>query len=143
MRQESGFDPDVVSSARAVGLLQLLPETARAIAKETPDPDDDGTRLTSPPLNVALGARYLRDLLTHFHGVTPLAVAAYNAGPEAIDRWLSRRDKSTPLELDLFVERIPYTETRTYVARVMGNLARYGYLRSGEAGVPTVRLDGE
>jgi soluble lytic murein transglycosylase len=143
MRQESGFDPDVVSGARAVGLLQLLPETARAVAKETPDPDDDGTRLTSPPLNVALGARYLHDLLAHFHGVTPLAVAAYNAGPEAIDRWLARRDKSAPFELDLFVERIPFTETRAYVARVMGNLARYGYLRSGEAGVPTVRLDAE
>jgi soluble lytic murein transglycosylase len=143
MRQESGFDPDVVSSARAVGLLQLLPETARAVAKETPDPDDDGTRLTSPPLNIALGARYLRDLLTHFHGATPLAVAAYNAGPEAIDRWLSRRDKSAPFELDLFVERIPFAETRTYVARVMGNLARYSYLRSGEAGVPTLQLDAE
>ncbi len=143
MRQESGFDPDVVSSARAVGLLQLLPETARAVAKETPDPDDDGTRLTSPPLNIALGARYLRDLLTHFHGATPLAVAAYNAGPDAIDRWLSRRDKSTPFELDLFVERIPFSETRTYVARVMGNLARYGYLRSGESGVPTLQLDAE
>src|SRR6202021_583182 len=49
MRQESGFDPEVISPARAVGLLQLLPETARTMARETPDPDDDGTRLTSPP----------------------------------------------------------------------------------------------
>ena len=98
---------------------------------------DDDTRLTSPPVNIALGARYLKDLLAHFHGVLPLAIAAYNAGPDAVTRWLSR---PKGLDLDLFVERIPYAETRTYVARVMGNLARYGYLRSSDAGVPALQL---
>jgi peptidoglycan lytic transglycosylase len=136
MRQESGFDPEVVSSARAVGLLQLLPETARTLVTE--DRSDDATRLTSPPINITLGARYLRDLLARFHGVLPLAIAAYNAGPDAVLRWLSR---PKGLDLDLFVERIPYTETRTYVARVMGNVARYGYLRAGEAGVPVIHLE--
>ena len=136
MRQESGFDPDVVSSARAVGLLQLLPETARTLV--TPERAEDAARLTSPPINIALGARYLKDLLARFHGVLPLAVAAYNAGPDAVTRWLSR---PKGLDLDLFVERIPFTETRVYVARVMGNVARYGYLRSGEGGVPVIQLD--
>jgi soluble lytic murein transglycosylase len=144
MRQESGFDPEAISPARAVGLLQLLPETARAVASETPDPEDDGARLTSPALNIALGARYLKDLLARFHGATPLAVAAYNAGPDAIARWLSRRDgrdgHDKPIDLDLFVERIPFAETRTYVARVMGNLARYAYVQGGPAAVPALQL---
>jgi soluble lytic murein transglycosylase len=136
MRQESGFDPDAVSSAHAVGLLQLLPETARTLV--APERADDATRLTSPPVNIALGARYLKDLLDRFHGVLPLAIAAYNAGPDAVTRWLAR---PKGLDLDLFVERIPYAETRTYVARVMGNVARYGYMRSGDVGVPAVNLD--
>ncbi len=136
MRQESGFDPDVISSARAVGLLQLLPETARTLV--TPEHPDDATRLTSPAANIQLGARYLRDLLAHFHGVLPLAIAAYNAGPDAVSRWLVR---PRGLDLDLFVERIPFTETRTYVARVMGNVARYGYMQAGDGGVPVIRLD--
>jgi soluble lytic murein transglycosylase len=136
MRQESGFDPDAVSSARAVGLLQLLPETARTLVAE--DRADDVTHLTSPPINITLGARYLRDLLARFHGEMPLAIAAYNAGPDAVTRWLSR---PKGLDIDLFVERIPFTETRTYVVRVMGNVARYGYLRTGESGVPVVKLE--
>jgi soluble lytic murein transglycosylase len=138
MRQESGFDPDVVSPARAVGLLQLLPETARTLVAQDHQDQDEASHLTSPSINITLGARYLKDLLARFHGNLPLAVAAYNAGPDAITRWLSR---PRGLDLDLFVERIPYTETRTYVARVMGNVARYGYIRSGDSGVPLVRLE--
>ncbi|HEY2512622.1 MAG TPA: lytic transglycosylase domain-containing protein, partial [Polyangiaceae bacterium] len=140
MRQESGFDPDVVSPARAVGLLQLLPETARALEKRDNDPDDDEDGLTSPPKNIALGARYLHDLVGRFHGVFPLALAAYNGGPDSVSRWLSR---PKGLDLDLFVERIPYAETRAYVVRVMGNVARYGYLRGGEDGVPKIQLEAE
>jgi soluble lytic murein transglycosylase len=136
MRQESGFDPDVVSPARAVGLLQLLPETAKTLVAR--DRTEDAMRLTSPSVNIALGSRYLKDLLARFHGVLPLAIAAYNAGPDAVARWLER---PRGLDLDLFVERIPFTETRVYVARVMGNMARYGYLRGGEAGVPIVSLE--
>jgi soluble lytic murein transglycosylase len=113
-----------------------MPETARTLVTE--DRQEDATHLTSPPVNITLGARYLRDLLARFHGVMPLAIAAYNAGPDAIVRWLSR---PKGLDLDLFVERIPFTETRTYVVRVMGNVARYGYLQSGEAGVPAVKLE--
>jgi len=137
MRQESGFDPEVVSPARAVGLMQLLPETARTVAKDAKIEHDD-TMLTVPEHNIALGARYLRELLDKLDGSVPLAVAAYNAGPEAIQRWLGKAKGET---LDIFVEAIPFIETRGYVVRVMGNLARYGYLERGEAGVPTVTLD--
>jgi soluble lytic murein transglycosylase len=135
-RQESGFDPDAVSPARAVGLMQLLPDTARPIAEELGLPPDDA-RLQSPPFALRVGGRLLRKLLDEFHGDVPLAVAAYNAGAEAIARWASR---ASGMELDTFVERIPFKETRDYVARVMGNFARYGYLAGGDAGVPTVEL---
>ena len=136
MRQESNFNPDAISPARAVGLLQLLPETARTVADGARFSHDDA-RLTSPPYNIALGSIYLRDLLTRFRGTIPLAVGGYNGGPDAIARWVSR---SPGMDLDIFVERIPFTETRIYVGRVMGNLAHYGYLRDGEAGVPKIDL---
>ncbi|MGH7272019.1 MAG: transglycosylase SLT domain-containing protein, partial [Polyangiaceae bacterium] len=135
MRQESAFDPDAVSPARAVGLMQIMPETARPIAQALSLGSDDA-RLTSPPYAIPIAARLLRDLLGRFHGDVPLAVAAYNAGGDAVERWISR---APGMQIDTFVERIPYAETRDYVARVMGNLARYAYLSGGEAGVP--RLD--
>ncbi len=139
MRQESNFDPDAVSPAHAVGLMQLLPETARAVASELHLPYDD-SRLPQPSLNVALGTRYLADLAEKFADAPaklPLVIAAYNAGDEAVTRWLSRVPR---MDIDEFVERMPYAETRGYVARVMGNWAHYQYLKNGEAGVPPLRL---
>ena len=137
MRQESAFDPEVVSPARAVGLMQLLPETARTTAKTARLVHDD-SMLTSPAQNITLGSLYLREMLDTFGENVALAVAAYNAGPEAIQRWLGHAKGET---LDVFVEAIPYLETRGYVARVLGNMARYGYLDRGEAGVPTLGLE--
>ncbi len=136
MRQESGFDPDAISPARAVGLMQLLPETAGPIAEELGLGKDDA-RLTSPPYALRVAGHLLRKLLARFHGSVPLAVAAYNAGAEPIERWMSR---SSGLDLDTFAERIPYKETREYVARVMANFARYAFLAEGEAGVPRLEL---
>jgi soluble lytic murein transglycosylase len=128
-----------VSPARAVGILQLLPETARPLAEELGLPADDA-RLTSPPYAVRIAARALHKLLEHFHGSVPLAVAAYNAGAEPVDRWAASA-RSPGLKLDTFVERIPFKETREYVARVMGNLARYQYLAGGDAAVTAIDLD--
>jgi soluble lytic murein transglycosylase len=85
-----------------------------------------------------VGARALHKLLERFHGDVPLAVAAYNGGAESVERWASR---APGMQLDTFVERIPFKETRDYVARVMGNLARYAYLTGGEASTPVVTLD--
>jgi soluble lytic murein transglycosylase len=137
MRQESAFDPDAVSPAHAVGLMQLLPETARPLAAELLLPPDDA-RLTSPPYAIRVGARELRKLLDQLRGDVPLAVAAYNGGVDSVERWASR---APGMQLDTFVERIPFKETRDYVVRVMGNLARYGYLANGDAGVPRIELE--
>ncbi len=137
MRQESNFDPDAVSPAHAIGLMQILPETARAVASSIPVPYDE-SRLPVPETNIALGARYLRDLRGRLGDQIPLAVSAYNGGEDAIVRWLGR---APDMDLDVFVERIPFAETRAYVARVLGNYARYEYLRGGDAGIPSVSLD--
>jgi soluble lytic murein transglycosylase len=137
MRQESNFDEDAISPARAVGLLQLLPETAKSVAEEAKIPHDEA-RLTSPPHNIALGSLYLKELLARFKGNVPLALGGYNGGPDAIARWAGRAGSS--MDVDVFVEHIPFTETRIYVARVMANFARYGYMRQGEAGVPKLAL---
>lgn len=136
MRQESAFDPDVVSPARAVGLMQLLPETAKAVA-ERESSKYEPALLTRPEVNVHLGGRYLRELGEKFEN-DPLRVAgSYNAGPEAMTRWQGR---SAGLDLEVFVESIPYTETRGYVARVMENMARYALLAKGDGAVPKVKL---
>jgi soluble lytic murein transglycosylase len=137
MRQESAFDPDAVSPARAVGLMQLLPETARPIAEELSLSGPD-SRLTSPTFAIPVGARVMHKLLDRFHGALPMAIAAYNGGSESVERWLSR---APGMQLDTFVERIPFDETRDYVMRVMGNLARYGYLSRGDDGVQRIDLD--
>lgn len=137
MRQESGFRTDVVSPASAVGLLQLIPATAERAAREigmTPSPD----LLTEPFYNVELGAYYLHRVLTLFGGDVAVAAAAYNAGPKAVARWLGAGES---LPLDVWVARIPYLETRAYVSRVIGNMARYAYLRGGPAEVPTLSLE--
>jgi soluble lytic murein transglycosylase len=136
MRQESAFDPDAISGARAVGLLQLMPETARRLASEIGKPFDEKL-LRTPPVNLDLGGRYLAKMLQSFNGSVAMAAAAYNAGPRAVRRWL---DRMKGLDVDLWVAMIPFEETRTYVSKVMSNLARYAYLEGGEAALPVVDL---
>jgi soluble lytic murein transglycosylase len=136
MRQESAFDPEAVSPARALGLMQLLPETARVAAADLALSSEE-PRLTNPAYAIVVGAHVLRRLLDQFHGSVPLALAAYNGGSEPVERWVSR---APGMQLDTFVERIPFKETRDYVAKVMGNFAHYAYLGGGAADVPKVTL---
>jgi len=138
MRQESGFDPAVVSPASAVGLMQLMPATARQAALELALPFDESD-LTRPEVNLRLGAFYIAKLLRMFQGHVALAAAAYNAGPRAVSRWVES-SSSTENDLDLWVARIPFDETRNYVARVAQNLARYQWLEGGDAAVTPVAL---
>lgn len=136
MRQESAFDPAVVSPASAVGLMQLMPSTARQAAGEMAI-DYDPDHLTSPDFNLRVGAFYLTKLMKMFQSQIVLASAAYNAGPRAVSHWVIAGADN---DVDLWVARIPYDETRTYVARVSQNLARYQWLSGGEAAVTPLSL---
>jgi soluble lytic murein transglycosylase len=131
MRQESTFLPTVVSPANAVGLMQLIEPTAKRVGAAL-SIQYEPELLRIPSYNIRFGGYYLRRVLDTFGQHVTLAAAAYNAGPIAVSRWL---ESGEDLPLDVFVARIPYRETRTYVNRVVANLARYAYLDRGKAGV--------
>ncbi len=120
MRQESLFDPEARSSANALGLMQLLPGTAERIATAN-GMHVVPAQLTDPDVNIALGVRYLRDLLSRF-GSPLKGVAAYNGGEGAVEKW---ERQFGDLEPDEFVESITFRETRDYVKRVMANYQQY------------------
>ena len=132
IRQESGFHHDAVSSAGARGLMQLMPATAIKIAhaiklafkrKQTLD-----AALTHDPnLNLKLGTAYLVDLLDQFNGSYILAVAAYNAGPARVEKWMHQfGDPRTPgVDAVDWIESIPFAETRNYVERVLEGVQVY------------------
>jgi soluble lytic murein transglycosylase len=122
IHQESSFFPHVVSAAGAVGLMQLLPETARRLAARLGRSGSGELALTDPALNLELGLYHLADLLRSYGGQSVPAVASYNAGPARVGRWWSPRSAQ---DLALFVERIPYSETRDYVKKVLGKAEAY------------------
>lgn len=114
--EESRFDPQALSVAGARGLMQIMPATGKDIAKSLKVRPFEEQKLYDPELNIRFGSWYLSRLMDEFGGKTHLAVAAYNAGPRAVKDWLAR---FPGLSEDEFVERIPYTETRNYVVRVL------------------------
>lgn len=136
MRQESAFQPSVESPAAAFGLMQIIEPTARSLAADLQVPYSKATLLT-PMYNIDWGAAYLGKLLTKFDGHLALAAGSYNAGPGAVTRWLQTGQE---LPLDLFVARIIYEETRTYVQRVVANWARYRYVEGGLDNIPQLDL---
>ncbi|MBT5457301.1 MAG: lytic transglycosylase domain-containing protein [Rhodospirillaceae bacterium] len=123
-RQESNFDTSAVSHAGARGVMQLMPATARRVARQYRMRYSRSRLNSDPTYNVELGRRYLRDMIDKFSGSYVLAVAAYNAGPNAVRRWLRRNgDPRNGIDDPIdWIELIPYRETRDYVQRVMGNL---------------------
>jgi len=124
MREESAFDPDARSSANAIGLMQLMSATARALTRGTPVVADENA-LHRPDVSIALGARFLGSLRASFASNPALAIAAYNGGSAAVRRWLGERGAD---DFDVFVERIPFDETRGYIKRVLASQAAYAYL---------------
>ena len=129
MRQESSFREKIRSSAGAMGLTQMLPQTAERLLKDAGAiascGDSAAPRLDEPRCNLELGARYLHNLLEVFAGQLPLAVLSYNAGPEIVNHWVTARK---PLALDLFVAQVPFSETRNYVHQVITNYLVYAWL---------------
>ncbi|RKG71497.1 lytic transglycosylase [Corallococcus sp. CA054B] len=121
MRRESAFRPEVMSAADARGLMQIIPPTATEIAQKMAEPAPAPADLFAPERNIRYGAWYLAQLMKRF-AHPALAAAAYNAGPKAAVRWTQERGG---LPLDLFVESIPYRETRGYVKQVMADLYLY------------------
>jgi len=124
MREESAFNPDARSSASALGLMQLMAATAKRVARDTPLPFDEQA-LHRPDVSIALGVRLLASLRAAFQSHPALAVAAYNSGTTSVRRWLTDYAGD---DIDVFVERIPFDETRAYVKRVLSSEAAYAYL---------------
>lgn len=121
MRRESAFRPEVASAADARGLMQVIPPTARAIARKLSEPEPAPAELFSPSLSIRYGAWYLSQLMKRF-AHPALVAAAYNAGPDATVKWVKEKGS---LPLDLFVEEIPFRETRGYVKQVLADLYLY------------------
>ena len=128
IRQESLFRTDARSSAGATGLMQLLPETARRTAASAGFARPSRGDLLDPAVNVKLGSTYLRGLLDRADGQWPIAIAGYNAGPGAARRWLP----DAAMETDVWVENIPYNETRAYVQRVHWHSLVFAWLEDGK-----------
>jgi len=123
-REESAFDPAVVSSADAYGLMQLILPTAKRVGKSL-DIKVDVAALKQPETNIALGCKLLADLRAMFPNAPFLAIPSYNAGAGATKKWLTSRPTD---DWDIWVDLITYEETRKYTKRVMASVAAYSYL---------------
>ncbi len=136
--QESGFRTDAVSPAGARGLMQVMPGTARLVAGDAVS----AARLSNPAVNMEYGQRYLEQLrdMKATGGLLPKVMAAYNAGPAPVERWNSQvQDNGDPL---LFMESLPYYETRAYVNIVMRNYWMYDLRETGKADALTAMAQG-
>ncbi len=132
IKQESAFLPSAVSQVGAIGFMQLMPETAKLVAKEMNIPFDKKKLATDISYNIKLGSFYIKKLIDRFEGSEILAIASYNAGPNATQRWINEfYDPRSQNDIDKvvdWIELITYSETRNYVQRIMENLIVYKYL---------------
>ena len=128
-RSESLFMRDVRSSAGAVGLMQLMPATGKEVAKDMSLPYAGLTTLTNPESNIRLGTSYLGQMAQRFGGNQVLATAAYNAGPHRVDRWLPEKGSE---DARIWIENIPFNETRKYVKRVLTAQAIFHWRMTGQ-----------
>ncbi len=146
MRAESGYRVDVHSSAGALGLMQMIPVTAGRVADAMGIPNFKSRDLLNPDTNILFGTWYLRRLNKVFKDNLPLSIAAYNSGPHRVQGWMK---DFGGLELDEFVEHIPYLETRNYTKKVLRHIFIYKLIYEKElnpliflAKKPTVKFDG-
>lgn len=125
IRQESEFNPAAVSPANAIGLMQLLPKTGKAVARQIKLPRYNASQLYTPAVNLQLGTRYFKSMADRYNGQFEYALAAYNAGSDRVDEWLGQGHYRDAQE---FVEAIPFTETREYVQAILRNANVYRQL---------------
>jgi len=137
-RQESQFDRQIVSSAGARGLMQLMPRTAQDTAGKIGITYDFDRLTSDPTYNIMLGSTFFANMLDSFGGNYVLAVAAYNAGPGNVRKWLAANGDPRTSGVDVidWIEAIPFTETRGYVQRVLENAVVYDTLNPGTAVMP-------
>ncbi|WP_346798931.1 transglycosylase SLT domain-containing protein [Halomonas sp. Bachu 37] len=126
-RRESAYNPAALSPAGARGLMQLMPGTATQVSRALGLPDPGPYGILEPELNIRLGSTYLRDKLERYQDNRLAAAAAYNAGPGRVDRWL----QDGPAEFDLFIESIPFRETRDYVQAILSYRVIFASLANG------------
>ncbi len=143
IRQESGFHAEAVSSVGAKGLMQLMPATAKGVARGLNISLGPNSLTKDPSLNIRLGTSYLQGLLEDFKGSYIMALAGYNAGPHRVTKWV--RDYGDPREADVdaidWVEMIPFSETRGYVQRVMESVQIYRRRLGTETSTVALLLD--
>jgi len=137
IRQESAFNQHAVSYVGAKGLMQLMPATAREVARKL-NMGKATPRLFSAAVNIRLGTTYLADIKQHF-GNLALAAAGYNAGPHRVSSWLKRVPFESP---EAWVEAIPFNETRRYVQQVMAFVSVYEWRQQKQLTSLTARLHG-
>ncbi len=127
IRQESEFNDQAVSHADALGLMQLLPSTARDVAKRSGLGYSRAKLVLDPGYNITLGRHYLEEMVQRYGGTYILALTSYNAGPHRTDRWLKSNGdpRRTSTDFALWVETIPFAETRNYVMRFLEGLTVY------------------
>ncbi|WP_248730153.1 MULTISPECIES: transglycosylase SLT domain-containing protein [Halomonadaceae] len=126
-RRESAYNTEALSPAGARGLMQLMPGTATLLARQLGISDPGPYGVLEPEMNIRLGSTYIRDMIDRYRGNRLAAAAAYNAGPGRVDRWL----RDAPEEFDLFVESIPFRETRDYVQAVLAYRVIFESLANG------------
>jgi soluble lytic murein transglycosylase len=126
-RQESAFHPGAVSKAGARGLLQLMPATAKQMAKQAGVSYSQAKLTSDPAYNATLGAEFLGHLIDRYNGSYVMTFAAYNAGPSRVTDWISKYGDPRDPKVDVvnWIESIPFTETRNYVQRIMENVQVY------------------
>jgi soluble lytic murein transglycosylase len=127
MRQESAFRPEAKSFANAYGLMQIIPPTGEEIAHTIGYEDFHASQLNQPHVNTLFGTEYLSQLMKELGQQPVYTIAAYNAGPLAVTRWIRKAQNQ---DMDVFVELIPYEETNNYVKKVLINYLTYRKLYS-------------
>jgi soluble lytic murein transglycosylase len=140
-RQESAFNPAAISGAGARGLLQLMPATAKEVAKDVGLPYSKARLTSDPAYNATLGAAHLGDLVSSFGGSYVMTFAAYNAGSSRVAQWVKAHGDPRDPNVDVvnWIELIPFTETRNYVQRIMENLQVY----RARMGAPSLRIEAD
>ena len=135
IRQESGFREDVISSAGARGLMQVMPDTANVVAKQEKIAYSDKSQLFSSEKNINIGVAYLKHLSKRFSENPILMAAAYNAGPKQVNYWLKNHP---PKEIDIWIETLPWHETRNYLKNVVSFYTVYQYRMQHKSNLRTV-----